>query len=583
MKIRVYNVCLRIPAHWLLYNEMYMKYSMTDIEFVAPEINFGQVPQSLFDKERAAVWTAGIILYRFLIGVSPWTLEKAVHYGKSSGRDGLPLAKKLVVLMRDHEPDYSKFTNLEFVNLFKSIFVIQHTGRISLAQFRDSLGNILNGYRVRPVGGLSKTAPVGNPSPRGQPQNPGMFTSYTPGMANPPPRNPSPRRQPQNPGMFTSYTPGMAQPNQQPISGNNFAPQGGMAQSFAPQGGMAQSFVPGGQQHVSGNNFAPQGGMMHSFTPGMGAQNLPTRLMGGQNQPTHLMGNSFMPGGENLNLSGGNSFNPDGALSRNVSHDERQPAQQQNFIPEPIADKTPNHLGFQPEGGSLSQMRQRATIYENFQAAPSGKKPEYNPLEDLFNDRPIQAQPTPIIEVQESNLSSQTPNPTNWVQMEKTESNMMSMTDWENKEVQFQKLRAESEQISQLASSNFLAKPEDLDDFFSDTHSENYEFDLEDIDEGPRAKSTMGDRKIDFEAKGENLAVTYGRIETIEEGRGKGDRVGDGNALTNFAAALGLAGGKADAPNVLKDIVKPAEVIIFISAGKIKKYCRTKKFSLRAM
>jgi hypothetical protein len=87
---RVYKVCLRIPAYWLLYNEMYLKYQMTDIEFVAPEINFGQVPQSLFDKERAAVWTAGIILYRFLLGVSPWTLEKAVLYGKSSGRDGLP-------------------------------------------------------------------------------------------------------------------------------------------------------------------------------------------------------------------------------------------------------------------------------------------------------------------------------------------------------------------------------------------------------------------------------------------------------------------------------------------------------------
>jgi hypothetical protein len=196
---------------------------------------------------------------------------------------------------------------------------------------------------------------------------------------------------------------------------------------------------------VGGNNFAQKGGMMQSFAPGMGTQN----------QPAHTMGNSFMPGGESLNLSRGNSFNPDGALSRDVSYDRRQPAQQQNFMPEPKPDIPRPQLAFQPEGGSLSQMRQRATTYQNFQATPSGKKASYNPLEDLFNDRPIQAQPTPIIEVQESNLSSQTPTPTNWVQMEKTSSNLISMTDWENKQNQFQKLRAESEQISQLASSNF--------------------------------------------------------------------------------------------------------------------------------
>jgi hypothetical protein len=93
----------------------------------------------------------------------------------------------------------------------------------------------------------------------------------------------------------------------------------------------------------------------------------------------------------------------------------------------------------------------------------------------------------------------------------------------------------------------------------------------------------MDDREMGLEAKGENLAVTYGRIETIEEGRGKGDRVGNGNGLTNFAAALGLAGGKDNAPGVLKDIVNPAEVIVSIFGGEIKKYCRKKEFSLTAM
>jgi hypothetical protein len=471
--------------------------------------------------------------------------------------------------MRDHEPDYSMFTNLEFVGLFKRIFVIKHTDRISLAQFKDSLGNILNGYRVSPGGGLSKTAPVGNPSPRGQQQSPGMFTSYTPGMANlqprdpsprsqqqspgmftsytpgmanPPPRDPSPRGQPQNPGMFTSYSPGMAKSNQQPVSGNNFAPQGGMAQSFAPQGGMAQSFAPqggmaqsfapqggmaqsfapGGYQPVGGNNFAQQGGMAQSFAPGMGAQK----------QPGHTMSNSFMPGGENLNLRRGNSFNPDIPLSRDVSYDGRHPTQQQNFMPEPKPDIPPRHLGFQPEGGSLSQMRQRATIYENFQASTSGKKASYNPLEDLFNDRPIQAPPAPTTHLQESNLNS------NWVQMEKTSSNLISMNDWENKQNQFQKLRAESEQISQFTSSNFLAKPEDLDDFFSETNSENFELDEEDIDEGPRAKSFMDDRE-----------------------RGLEDRVGEDDVLTDFKDALGPVGGEDGALGVLKDIVRPAEVI----------------------
>jgi hypothetical protein len=179
-------------------------------------------------------------------------------------------------------------------------------------------------------------------------------------------------------------------------------------------------------------------------------------------------------------------------------------------------------------------MRQRATIYENFQASTSGKKASYNPLEDLFNDRPIQAHPAPTTHLQESNLNS------NWVQMEKTSSNLISMNDWENKQNQFQKLRAESEKISQLTSSNFLAKPEDLDDFFSDTNSENFELDEEDIDEGPRAKSSIDDRE-----------------------RGMEGRVGEDNVLTDFKDALGRVGGEDGAPGVLKDIVKPAEVIFF--------------------
>jgi hypothetical protein len=65
--------------------------------------------------------------------------------------------------------------------------------------------------------------------------------------------------------------------------------------------------------------------------------------------------------------------------------------------------------------------------------------------------------------------------------------------------------------------------------------------------------------------------------------RGLEDGVGDGNKLGNFAAALGLVGGKDNAPGVLKDIVKPAEVIVSFFGGGIKKYFRKKEFSLTAM
>jgi hypothetical protein len=250
----------------------------------------------------------------------------------------------------------------------------------------------------------------------------------------------------------------------------------------------------------------------------------------------------------------------------------RNPSPQPNFqgAPDPQSTKVASQFGFQPESGSLSQMRERATIFEAFQAPMKGNA--YNPLDDLFNDRPIQ--PEPIITVEQSNVVAGGQK-TSWINMDKTSSILVSESIMSTKAEQFKKLQAETQKISNFGSSNLLAKPEDIDDFFSDTHSANYEFSEDDIDEGPRAQMKIyngnkGASTINAPQMVENLDKTYSKIETILEGQNKGDKVGDGHALANFAAALGLAGNNKNAPKVLQAIVKTEEVkYLFVKKNRM--------------
>jgi len=55
-----YDIHLKIPSYWVLYNEMYYNYNMQDLEIVAPEILMGSRPTDVNDKQKVLVWALGV-------------------------------------------------------------------------------------------------------------------------------------------------------------------------------------------------------------------------------------------------------------------------------------------------------------------------------------------------------------------------------------------------------------------------------------------------------------------------------------------------------------------------------------------
>ena len=371
-----YDIHLKIPSYWVLYNEMYYNYNMQDLEIVAPEILMGSRPTDVNDKQKVLVWALGVQIFEILFGKRPFSQPDSIQYATKLQKLHLSAEKKLAVLIRDKSADVSKISNPLIISLFEKVFVTEHHSRINLSQLSFYLGQIIDEYLVK----AGATPRYTNNALPPQSNQPSMMHSMNPG----PPQN----------NMMNSYNPN------------------------PPQNNMMNSYNPGTPQDNRRNSYNPQMNTMGS-------------MFGGQGFDAKVIQEEPAP-----------QFNPEG---NNANFDD---------------------------------FRARDVLYQNFTAIKE-KNSEYNPLDDLMNDRPLQDY--------DRFQQKKSDEVAKGFKMPKATSEIVTSGFYENRDDQVAKLKQDGHHLENLHGSTLIVKPADIDDLFSDCKSTGErDLDFDDTDEGAR-------------------------------------------------------------------------------------------------